>query len=135
MHSDIDINPVTLESACSTNGEIFNYFFKSPTKFNGTSVSKEKSTSEDYGDLQSDLHLLVYEMMAREFDNMISRNNLSISTSYETSYGLLDDLYTVEQDHFWQNIQIGDSCRECGIVIDRDINASRNIFLKYCCLT
>jgi len=27
------------------------------------------------------------------------------------------------------------SCRECGIVIDRDINASRNIFLKYCCLT
>jgi putative transposase len=27
------------------------------------------------------------------------------------------------------------SCQRCGIVIDRDVNASRNIFLKYCCLT
>ena len=27
-YNDIDINPVNLENACASNGEIFNYFFK-----------------------------------------------------------------------------------------------------------
>ena len=109
-YNDIDVNPVNLESACSNGGDIYNYFFKSVSSYNGTSVSREETTGENYEDTSAvGESILVYEMIAREFDNMISRAPQSASAIYDTSFGYLEDEYTLYGDQFWENIQVGDS--------------------------
>lgn len=125
-YNDIDVNPVALESACATDGEIFNYFIKSKTQHrHNPDIDKEYGSSEDLTDAgekvdeygvtaSSDGKLLVYEVIARELDNMISRNvnedNLEqLSTSLEYNYSDLDNLFTIVNQQFWENIQVGDS--------------------------
>lgn len=109
-YNDIDINPVTLETACATNGSIFNYFIKSEVQFNLNDVPYEEDKYDDKD--TSGTSMLVYEMIGRELDNMISRNIFSISEDKmvpDNSYDDLDTLYTIYGDEFWRNIKIGDS--------------------------
>ena len=116
-YNDIDINPVKLEHSCKENGEIFNYFFLSPTSYNSTRIDYEdlKKIEHMYDDTSSQVGgIKVYQLIARELDNMISRNVnlnniLQQSTSLEYQYSELDQLYTVYNDEFWNNIQEGDS--------------------------
>lgn len=125
-YNDIDVNPVALEAACATDGEIFNYFIKSKTQHrHNPSVDEEYGSSEvlttsgekldEYGEPASaDGKLLVYEVIARELDNMISRNvntdNLELqSTSMEVGYSELDNLFTIVNDQFWTHVEVGDS--------------------------
>ena len=111
-YNDIDINPVKLEKACKKNGDIFNYFFLSNTKIN---YENQNNIQYMYDDTSSQVgNIKVYQLIAREIDNMISRNintdNLSQqSTSFEYQYSDLDQLYTVYNDEFWNNLQVGDS--------------------------
>ena len=125
-NSDIDINPVNLENACKSNNvEIFTYFFQSPVSFDKQHIQYKDSTADAY--LYDDYHgpdesvagapYKVYEYIARELDNMISRyvTPLAMGTSYSTSsddldvYGQLDELFRIESDAFWDNVVIGDS--------------------------
>jgi len=125
-YNDIDVNPVALEAACATNGDIFNYFIKSKTQHrHNPDIDEEYGSSEilttsgekddEYGaPASSDGKLLVYEVIARELDNMISRNvnedNLEqFSTSLEYNYSDLDNLFTIVNQQFWENVQVGDS--------------------------
>jgi hypothetical protein len=109
-YSDVDVNPVTLESACATDGSIFNYFFQSAAEWDSTSVAS--GTSTEHGEAHTGVPLKVYQMMARELDNMISRNIWSTSEDMmipDNSYDDLDDLYALAEDNFWANSKEGDS--------------------------
>ena len=116
-HNDIDVNPVALESACcSPFGAIFSYFFKSSAaSFTNAEIPVEGvEVDEEYGEVTDSSSLLVFELIARELDNMISRNLLSTSEDMpdlipDTSYDDLDALYTISEDAFWQNLSVGDS--------------------------
>ena len=117
-YNDIDINPVKLEEACKTNGDIFDYFLKSETIYRRLDLSTDDSLVYDdettsYGDhANQGGAMLVYEAIGRELDNMISRNMLSTSEDMvypDNSYDDLDNLYTIYQNSFWDNIQVGDS--------------------------
>jgi len=133
-YNDIDINPVNLESACASGGQIYNYFFKSEARYNGTSVSREETTNENYGDASAfGESILVYEMMAREFDNMISRNVDSTSESYDTSYGLLDNEYSIHSNEFWENIRVGDSIFIEGSFMIPSKSPSLEVILQFVC--
>lgn len=114
--NDVDVNPVTLETACSTDGEIINYFVDSEALWdNGVSTSTIENTSErddEYGTSDASTALKVYEVMAREIDNMISRNVESTSEDGmvpDNSYDSLDAQYTQVAEAFWNNLQQGDS--------------------------
>jgi len=133
-YNDVEINPVLLESACkadpqnaSSDGAIFKYFFESNAFMNGLPVT-DSSSDVDYGaldaaDSSSDgkTYLRVYEVIAREIDNMISRN-LMESTSINPAYNELDVLFEAENDAFWKNLQEGDS-----IFIEGSFNVPTNI--------
>ena len=124
-YNDIDVNPVALENACKTNGAIFNYWIKSETQHrHNPSSDEEYGSSEDLttNEEQTDEYgsptttgssLQVYEVIARELDNMISRgvNTNNLSTSLEADYSDLDALYTIAEEAFWaeDNMQQGDS--------------------------
>jgi hypothetical protein len=117
-YNDIDINPIKLEEACKTNGNIFNYFFKSETIYRRNDLSTDDSLVYDenttsYGNpVNPGGKMLVYEAIGRELDNMISRNILSTSEDMvypDNSYDDLDNLYTIYQNSFWDNIRVGDS--------------------------
>ena len=112
-HNDIDINPINLENACSTNGQIFNYFFKSDTIFNNHLTTSHDNLGLYDDDTTSHQTLRVYEIISRELDNMISRNLFSLGEDNnqipDNSYDDLDALYTIYENSFWENIQIGDS--------------------------
>lgn len=107
-YNDIDINPINLENACASNGEIFNYFFKSNVMHANQDVIiyDELDDSDLYNDntYKNNRSIMVYEMIARELDNMISRNE-PISTSH--NYDKLDYYYYSE--NFWDYIEEGDS--------------------------
>jgi len=107
-YNDIDINPVNLENACASNGDIYNYFFKSDVMHGGESViiNNEENDSDLYNDntYQNSRPIMVYEMIARELDNMISRNIYDTSSEL---YGELD--YYYHSENFWNYIQEGDS--------------------------
>lgn len=110
-YNDVDVNPVTLESACVKDGTIFDYFFKSSAQWQGSSISSSGEMDEEYGDHTGD-PIKVYQLMAREIDNMISRNLLSTSEDGivpDNSYDDLDALYTIAEEAFWDNSQEGDS--------------------------
>ena len=120
-YNDVDINPVKLEHACKKNGDIFNYFFKSQTIYrrNDTTSGIDDITYENENHIQNMYddtsnqtgNLKVYQVIGRELDNMISRNtNLdNVSTSLEGNYSDLDELYTIYNNEFWENIKEGDS--------------------------
>lgn len=107
-YNDIDINPVNLENACSSNGDIYNYFFKSNVTHADEDViiDNAENDSDLYNDntYQNSRSIMVYEMIARELDNMISRNLYDTSSEL---YGELD--YYFQSDNFWNYIQEGDS--------------------------
>lgn len=119
-YNDIDINPVNLENACATNGDIYNYFFKSEVIHSNKNViiNENIDDSDLYNDntYQNSRNIMVYEMIARELDNMISRN-IPISSSY--NYDQLDYFYYSE--NFWNYIQEGDS-----IFIEGSFNVPTN---------
>lgn len=114
--NDVDVNAVTLESACTTDGTIFDYFLKSEAQWGGDPVSLAGETTSEYG-TSGETNCLVYEMIAREIDNMISRNVESTSEDMGTSgllqpdgsYDALDAQYTIANDAFWNELQEGDS--------------------------
>ena len=116
-YNDVDINPIKLEKACQKGGQIFNYFFLSRTSYNYTRIDYEDldKIQQIYDDTSSQIDgIKVYQLIARELDNMISRNVnldniLQQSTSLEYQYSELDQLYTIYNDEFWNNIQEGDS--------------------------
>lgn len=107
-YNDVDINPVNLENACSSNGDIFNYFFKSNVLHSNQDViiDEDIDDSDLYNDntYQNSRPIMVYEMIARELDNMISRNIYDTSSEL---YGELDHYY--HSENFWNFIQEGDS--------------------------
>ena len=107
-YNDIDVNPIHLENACASNGEIFNYFFKSNVIHfdEDVIINYEEDDSDLYNDntYENNRNIMVYEMIARELDNMISRNK-PISSSYDNDK--LDYYYYL--DNFWDYIQEGDS--------------------------
>lgn len=113
-YNDVDVNPVSLETACAKNGAVFDYFFKSNAAWDGngdgtsTSISGEDTS---YGG-SSGVALKVYELICQELDNMISRNVLSTSEDGavpDNSYDDLDNLYTIGANNFWNELQVGDS--------------------------
>lgn len=125
-YNDIDVNPVALETACATNGQIFNYWIKSKTQHRHNPASDEEygssealttsgeMTNNEYnesGVATTGSSLLVYEVIARELDNMISRgvNTDNLSTSMDYQYSDLDELYNTAEEGFWGNSQPGDS--------------------------
>ena len=136
-YNDVDINPVKLEHACKKNGDIFNYFFKSQTIYrrNDTTSGTDDITYENENHIQNMYddtsnqtgNLKVYQVIGRELDNMISRNtNLdNVSTSLEGNYSDLDELYTIYNNEFWENIKEGDS-----IFIEGSFNIPTNINTK-----
>lgn len=107
-YNDVDINPVNLENACASNGDIFNYFFKSNVEHSNQDViiDEDIDDSDLYNDntYQNSRPIMVYEMIARELDNMISRNIYDTSSEL---YGELDHYY--HSENFWNFIQEGDS--------------------------
>ena len=111
-YNDIDINPVKLEKACKKDGQIFNYFFLSPTIID---YENSNDIQNMYDDISSQVGgIKVYQLIAREIDNMTSRNLnldnlLQQSTSFEYQYSDLEQLYTLYNDEFWNNLQVGDS--------------------------
>lgn len=124
-YNDIDVNPVALETACAKNGDIFNYWIKSKTQHrHNPSSSEEYGSSEELttsgeqsneynetGSPSTGSSLLVYEVVARELDNMISRgvNTDNVSTSMDANYSDLDALYALSADEFWEQSKQGDS--------------------------
>lgn len=109
--NDIDINPVNLENACSANGEIYNYFLKSNVIHNNKDVNIHKDIDDSdlyndntYENSADNRSIMVFEMIARELDNMISRNIYDTSSEL---YGELDHFY--HSENFWNHIQEGDS--------------------------
>jgi hypothetical protein len=117
-YNDVDVNPVTLETACAKDGSIFNYFVKSKASWDSDNNNETTSTSIDqvdasYGDATTSGGLMVYEVIGQEIDNMISRNYLSTSednsSAPDNSYDDLDDLYTRQSDQFWTQSKVGDS--------------------------
>lgn len=123
-YNDIDVNPVALEGACAKDGAIFNYFIKSGTQHRHNPASDEEYGSSEVltssGEMANEYGggnpLKVYEVIAREIDNMISRNvdtdNQNLSTSdLEYNYSDLDALYTIAEEAFWseENMKVGDS--------------------------
>lgn len=107
-YNDVDINPVNLENACASNGDIFNYFFKSNVSHSNQDVIIDEDIDDSnlYNDntYQNSRSIMVYEMIARELDNMISRNIYDTSSEL---YGELDHYY--HSENFWNFIQEGDS--------------------------
>lgn len=102
----IDINPVNLENACKPNGQIFDYFFLSECTY------LYSSSAENYDDTTSNPgKMKVFQAIAREIDNMITRD---ISSDETTS---LEELYSLHNDNFWNNLVEGDS-----IFIDGSFN-------------
>lgn len=101
----IDINPSNLENACKTNGQIFDYFFLSECNY------LYSSSAENYDGTSNSGKMKVYEAIARELDNMITRD---ISSDETTS---LEELYSIQNDNFWNNLVEGDS-----IFIDGSFN-------------
>lgn len=133
-YNDIDVNPVALENACRTDGAIFNYWIKSNTQHRHNpsedleyGSSETLTTSEEDGEYNRtgspNNPLQVYEVIARELDNMISRgvDNDGVSTSLEYQYSDLDALYTQSEEAFWNNSQAGDS-----IFIEGSFNVPTN---------
>lgn len=113
-NNDIDVNPVLLEAACRSNtGEIFQYFFLSNVSFDSqaqvTDNTHDASLYDDGVDADGTGDpLKVYQYIAREIDNMISRHIVD-SSSDESYYSSLDELYRIESDAFFDNIVVGDS--------------------------
>ena len=118
-YNDVDINPVALETACSKNGDIFNYFFSSNCIFRRDDGDDNAITHDDDSALYDDTtstsgsSMKVYQVIGRELDNMISRNYLSTSednsSAPDTSYDDLDDYYAIFENDFWDNVTEGDS--------------------------
>lgn len=118
--NDVDVNPVALEAACVTDGTIFDYFLKSDAQWNSNPVSVAGENVDEYGEVTgrtTSSNCLVYEMIAREIDNMISRNIASTSEDMEStsvlqpdgSFDLLDEQYTIANEAFWTSLSEGDS--------------------------
>lgn len=102
----IDINPSNLENACKPNGQIFDYFFLSECTY------LYSLNSENYDDTTSNSDKMkVFQAISRELDNMITRD---ISSGETTS---LEELYSIQNDNFWNNLVEGDS-----IFIDGSFN-------------
>ena len=112
-YNDVDVNPVTLETACADGGAICTYFTESVAKWDDATLHDgSDENAAEYGTTTSLAQLMVYEVMARELDNMISRNILSTSEDGmmpDNSYDDLDNLYNLASDNFWTNLQTGDS--------------------------
>lgn len=114
---DVDVNPVALETACEKDGEIWEYFFKSNTIHARDSSSIElEADTDEYGaiDPANNNKLKVYQVIARELDNMISRNIFSTSEDTidevaDENYDDLDVLYSNLANAFWDNLTVGDS--------------------------
>lgn len=116
-YNDVDVNPVTLETACAKDGTIYNYLFKSEAQWDDVNSTSNNIAmeSEEYGlEVGGGVgsNLKVYEVIGREIDNMISRNVLSTSEDGfvpDNSYDDLDNQYNLESNNFWTNLQEGDS--------------------------
>ena len=150
-YSDVDVNPVALEAACqSPNGAIYSYFIKSraaaqgagPAGSTSTSVSGAAENTHEYGASDEIARLKVFELVARELDNMISRNMYSTSEDRDgdgtsdhwtdtSSYDDLDALYTISEAAFWQNLTEGDSIVVEGSFVVPTRLAAKNFGASY----